>query len=156
MCFVRFLLNCHSWNKYELVNEIFFLILPKTKERDFNNFNIGTVKMEFKRHLSSCTKLAKKKTSSINAIAVTLFSYFSFNLPAIQLYISTWEKRYEDISFSFTCFCYYRKHPNINNKIFPLPYSTCFQQQFHDWFFLLRYNSNLAKLEWTLLLFNFN
>ena len=32
----------------------------------------------------------------------------------------------------------------------------CFQQQFHDWFSVLRYNTDLAKLEWTLLLFNFN
>ena len=31
----------------------------------------------------------------------------------------------------------------------------CFQWYFHDWFSVLRYNSELAKLEWTPLLFNF-
>ena len=55
------------------------------------------------------------------------------------------------------CYGYdYRKHPNNNNKICSLPSSSCFQQHFHDWFYVLRYNSDLQKLEWALLLFNFN
>ena len=53
-------------------------------------------------------------------------------------------------------FMFYRKHPNNDNKICPLPSSSCFQQHFHDWFCVFRYNSDLSKLEWTLLLFNFN
>ena len=60
------------------------------------------------------------------------------------------------MSFSITCFCYYKKHPNNDNKICPLPPSPCFQQSFHDWFYVLMYNSDLSKLEWTLLIFNFN
>ena len=81
----------------------------------------------------------------------------SFHLPTIQLFISKWEKSYEDI---------YLSPPHISvitgnilitiKKIFPLPSSSCFQQHFHDWFYVLRCNSDLLKLEWTLLLFNFN
>ena len=59
------------------------------------------------------------------------------------------------ISFSSTCFCYYRKHPYNDNKICPLTFS-CFQQHFHVWLYVLRYNSDLSKLKQTLLLFNFN
>ena len=88
-----------------------------------------------------------------------VYSYLSFHLPTIQLFISSWEKRYEDIylyTFFSTCFCYYRKHPNNNNKICLLPSSSCFQQHFHGWLYVLRYNSDLPKREWTLPLFNFN
>ena len=45
------------------------------------------------------------------------------------------------MSFSCKCFCYYRRHSN-NNKICLLPSSACFQQRFHDWFFVLWYNSD--------------
>ena len=64
------------------------------------------------------------------------------------------KKLWRHISFSSICFCYYRKHPNNDNKIFPLPSSSCFQQHFHDWFYVLRWNSDLWKLVWTLLLSN--
>ena len=57
---------------------------------------------------------------------------------------------------SSTCFCYYRKHPNNDNKICPLPSSSCFQQHFHDWFYVVRHGSDLWKLEWGLILFCFN
>ena len=60
------------------------------------------------------------------------------------------------ISFTFICFRYYRKHPNNDNKICLLPSSSWFQQHFHDWFYVLTYISDLLKLEWTLLLLNFN
>ena len=53
-------------------------------------------------------------------------------------------------------FCYYRKHPNSDNKIFLLPPSSCFQQHFHDWFVVLRYNSDLLAPEWKVVLFNSN
>ena len=67
------------------------------------------------------------------------------------------KKLWRHKSFSSICFCYYRKHPNNDNKICLLPSSSCFQQQhFHDRLYLLGYNSDLSKLEWTLLLFNFN
>ena len=65
-------------------------------------------------------------------------------------------KLWRHISLSFTCFRYYRKHPNNDNNICSLLSSSCFQQHFHEWFYVLRYNSNLSKPEWTLLLFNFN
>ena len=76
-------------------------------------------------------------------------------MSAIQLFISTWEKNYEDTSFCFICSSYHRKHPNNDNKIFLLLSSSCFQHHSHDWFYVLRYNLDLSKLEWTLLLFNF-
>ena len=60
------------------------------------------------------------------------------------------------LSFSFTGLCYHRKLLNNDNKIFPPPSSSCFRQHFHDWLYVLRYNSDLSKLEWTLLLFHFN
>ena len=59
-------------------------------------------------------------------------------------------------TFSSTCFCHHRKHPINGSKIYPLPSSSCFQQHSHDWFYILRYNSDLSKLEWTQLLFKFN
>ena len=42
------------------------------------------------------------------------------------------KKLWRHRSFSFTCFCYYRKHPNNDNEICPLPSSSGFQQHFHD------------------------
>ena len=46
--------------------------------------------------------------------------------------------------------------PNNDNKICPLRSFSCSQQQFQYWFYVLRYNSNLLKLERTLIFFNFN
>ena len=66
------------------------------------------------------------------------------------------KKLWRHISFSSTCLCYYRKYVNKANKICPLPSFTCFQWHFHDWFYVLRHNSDLSKLKLTLLLFNFN
>ena len=59
------------------------------------------------------------------------------------------------ISFSSTWFCYYKKYHNNDDKFFLLRSSACFQQHFHDWFSVLKYNSNLVILKWTPLLFNF-
>ena len=47
------------------------------------------------------------------------------------------------------CFCFPRKYPNNDNKIWSLPPSACFQQSFHDWFSVIRCNSDPPKLEWT-------
>ena len=66
------------------------------------------------------------------------------------------KKLWRHISFSSTCFCYYRKYLNKDSKICPLRSSSFSQQHFHDWFYVLRYNSDRSKLEWTLLLFSFN
>ena len=76
-------------------------------------------------------------------------------MPTLQLFISTWEKSYKHI-FSSTCFCYYSQRPNNNNKICPVLSSACFQHQFHHWFSVPWYNSDLAKLEWKPPLFHFN
>ena len=73
-------------------------------------------------------------------------SYFSFRFPAIQLFISTWEKSYEDMSSSSTCFRYYRKYSNNDNKIYPLA-SACFQQHFYDWFVVRKHIQK--QPEWT-------
>ena len=65
------------------------------------------------------------------------------------------KKVWRPIWFCSTRFCYYRKHSNNDNKICLLT-SSCFQQHFHDKFYVLKYNTDLSKLGWTLLLFNFN
>ena len=65
------------------------------------------------------------------------------------------KKLWRHKSLSSICSCYYREHPNSNNKICLLPSSSCFQQHSHDWFYVLKYNLDLLKLEWTQLLFNF-
>ena len=48
----------------------------------------------------------------------------------------------------------YRKHPNNDNKICQLPSSSCSEQHFHNWFYVLIYVQ--FKIEWILILFNFN
>ena len=78
---------------------------------------------------------------------------FSYN-PAFCFNMG--KKLWKNISFSSTCFCYYRKYPNNDNKICSQSFSFCFQQHFHDWFYALRWNPDLSKLEWALVLFNFN
>ena len=78
---------------------------------------------------------------------------FAYN-PAF--YSNLGKKLWRHILSSSTCFWYYRKHSNNDNKVCLLPSSSWFQQHFHDWFYVLRYNSDLSKLEWILLLFNFN
>ena len=83
-------------------------------------------------------------------MAVTLFLLqlsFAWNQ---TFYFNIGQKLQTHSLFSYTWFCYYRKHPDNNNKICLLPSSACFWQHFHDWFFVLRYNSDLVKLAWTL------
>ena len=48
----------------------------------------------------------------------------------------------------------YRKHPNNDNKICQLPSSSCSEQHFHNWLYVLIYVQ--FKIEWILILFNFN
>ena len=87
-----------------------------------------------------------KKLAFINAIAVSLF-LFQLSFACTLAFILTWGKSYEDIYLSFSASCFYRKHPNNDNKICSLPSSGCFQQHFHDRFSVLMYNSDLVKLE---------
>ena len=96
-----------------------------------------------------------KSSLLIKTLLQEVYSYFSFHLSTFQLFIST-KKLWRHISFSSACFCHYKKHPNNDNKICQLRSSSCFQQRVHDWFCVLRHNSDLLKPEWTLLLFNFN
>ena len=78
-------------------------------------------------------------------------------MPAIQVFVSTFEKKlWRHALFPYTCFCYYRKHPNNDNKICHLSSSAFFQQHYHYWFSLLRCNLDVTKLEFKLLFFNFN
>ena len=114
--------------------------------------------MQFKRSLSICTKWVRK--FKVHFWLKCYCSKFIFTWAFICLQpafcFKMGKKLWRHTSFSSTYFSYYRKHPNSDKKIFPLPSSSCFQQHFHDWFYVLRCNSDLSKLEWTILLFNFN
>ena len=146
-------LTCYTWNT---VNanwrmEYFFWYCLNTTVRKFKNSNIGTVNAIQKKCI--CTKWVSilkvhfYSKSFLTSIFICLQSSFLFQhrKRAMKTFI-----------LSSTCFCYYRKHPNNDNKICLLPSSSCFQQYFHDWFHVLSYNSDLSKLKWTLRLFNFN
>ena len=114
-----------------------------------NNFNIGTV-MQFKRSFASCTKWAQIESFAlINTSVFLLQLSFGCN-PAF--YFNMGKKLERHISFSCTCSCRYRKHPNNDNNICALESSAFFQQHFHGWFTVLSYNSYLKKFEWTPLL----
>ena len=114
-----------------------------------NNFNIGTV-MQFKRSFASCTKWAQIESFAlINTSLFLLQLSFGCN-PAF--YFNMGKKLERHISFSCTCSCRYRKHPNNDNNICALESSACFQQHFDGWFTVLSYNSYLKKFEWTPLL----
>ena len=106
--------------------------------------------MRLKRNcLSAWNGQANQKFTFINAITVSLFLLqLSFTCNSAFHFIMG-EKLWMHILISS------RKHPNNNNKICPIPSSACYQQHFHDWFPVLRYNSDLVKLEWTPLLLNF-
>ena len=129
----------------------FFWYSLNTTVCNFNNSNIGTV------------NAIQKKWSSKSKVHFQLKRYYSkfiltsaFKCLQSSFLFQHGKKLWRHISFSSTCFCYYRKHSNNDNKICSLPSSSCFQQHFHDLFYVLRCNSDLSKLEWTLLLFNFS
>ena len=73
-----------------------------------------------------------------NGLANWKFVFIAVSWLLLQLsfayspaFFSAWGKKlWRYISFSSTCFCYYRKHPIDGNKICPLPSSACFQQHF--------------------------
>ena len=146
------ILNIYFNLKYAEIGEwnISFWYYLNTTECEFKNFNIGTGNAIQKKLV--CTSLAAQigqangKFTFINAIAVSLLLiHLSFACnPAF--YFNVGKKLRRGILFSSVCFCYY----------ILLPSSACFWQHFHDWFSVLKYNSDLAKLEWTPLLFNFN
>ena len=114
--------------------------------------------MQFKRNLSICMRwggklkvhfLLERYCSQfiLTSAFICLQSSFLFQHGKKDIYEAIYNSRpYASV----------RKHPNNDNKIYPLPSSTRFQKQFHEWFHVLRYNSDLSKLEWTLLLFSFN
>ena len=120
-------------------NKIFFLILPK----------YNSTQMQQLQHWYSKWNL--KKFVYLHEIGSSLLIKTAYN-PAF--YFNMGKKLWIYI-FSSTFFCYYRKHPSKDNKVCPRPCSSCFQQHFQNWFYVPRYNSDLPKLEWTLLLFNF-
>ena len=112
--------------------------------------------MEFKRTSSSCMKWASnlkvrfywrccnKFRFTPAFICVQSSFLFQYRKKALKTYI-----------VSTTCFCNYREYLNKHSKNCPLPSCACFQQHFHVRLPVLRYNLDLAKLEWTLVLFNF-
>ena len=126
--------------------------------RKFNNSNIGTANA-IQNKFVYLQEMGQQIKSSllIKTRLQKVCSYFSFHLTTIQLFISTWGKSYEDMYHSFPhVFVITGNILNNDNKTCPLPSSACFHQQFHDWFSALRYNLDLSKFEWTLLLFNFS
>ena len=85
-----------------------------------------------------------------------LYSNFSSHLPKIQLFISTWEKSYEDIYHSPPHVYVVTGSILVTMIRFACYHLPRFRQHFHDWLYVLKDNSDLSKLEWTLLLLNFN
>ena len=83
-------------------------------------------------------------------------SYSSFHFPTIQLFVWTPGKSFEDIYYFPQHASAIRRNILITIiKFCQLPSSSPFQQ--HSWWFYgLRCNSVLLKLEWILLLFNLN
>ena len=99
-------------------NVIFIWCCVNTIVCKFDDFNIDTVNT-IQKKLASCTKRARKFT--FLTLTQYVYCYSSFHLPAIHFSISICEgKLWRHISFSSTCFCYYRKKPNNEHKIFPL------------------------------------
>ena len=99
----------------------------------FSNFNVGIV-IAIQKKFVWLLEMGEqiKKMTFVNAIAVSLFLFqLSFACNS-ALYFNMGKKLWRHMSFSSTCFCYYMKHPNNNNKICPLRSSACFQQRFHD------------------------
>ena len=131
-----------KYSKTKLENEIYFLILLKYNSRQIQQLQHWYSKCTSKEFcLSAWNERANLKFNfNQNAIAVSLFLLelsFAYN-PAF--YFNMGKKLWRNISFSSSCFCYYRKDPNNNDMICLLPSSICFQQHFHDWFYILRYN----------------
>ena len=113
--------------------------------------------MQFKWNLSSCTKWANKLKVCFSYCYCSKFILTSTFICNPAFHFNIGKKLLWHISFSSTCFCYCRKHPN-NDLI-----------RFVSYYLLLasysilvtgcKYlgtNSDLVKLEWTPLFFNFN
>ena len=157
--FRKFVFTCYTWN---IVNtnwrmKYFVWYCLNTIVRKFNNSNIGRVNAVQNKFFYLHKMGQQIKSSLLLTLFQQFYSHFNFNFLTIKLSVSNWEKTiWTHISLFSTCFCYYRNYPNNDNKICQLPYFSCFQHHFHDWFYVLRYNSDLSKLEWILLLLNFN
>ena len=123
--FRKFVFTCYTWN---IVNtnwrmKYFVWYCLNTIVRKFNNSNIGRVNAVQKKFFYLHKMGQQIKSSLLLTLLQQVYSHFNFNLPTIQLSVSNWEKTiWRHISFSSTCFCYYRKHPNNDNKICQLPY----------------------------------
>ena len=110
--------------------------------------------MQFKRNLSICAKWVSKLKVQfylkgywskfiLTSAFICLQSSFLFHHGKVAM------KTYTPSHFSVI----------TGNTLVTIVRFTCYhllQEHFHDWFYVLRYNSDLLKLEWTLLLFNFN
>ena len=146
ICFnLLHLLNTNWRIKY------FFLILPKYNSTKFNNSNNGTVNA-IQKKLAFLHEMGKQIKSSL---LIKTLSCSKFILTSVFIFLqSSFLFQYGEKAMK--TYIILKKHPNNDNKIYPLPSSSCFQRYFYDWLYVLGYNSDLSKLEWTLLLFNFN
>ena len=122
--------------------------------RKFNNSNIGAVNAIQKKLVYLHAMVEQIKSSFVIKTLLFLPQLpFAYNP---TFYFNMGKKAWRHMPFSSACFRYYRKHPSNDNKTCLVPSSSCFQQDFHDWFYVFRYNSDLSKFEWTLVLFSFN
>ena len=98
--FWTFVLTCYNWNT---VNtnwrmKYFFLFFINTTVGKFINCNIGAVngiqnRFVYLHEIGEQIKIL----FLIKTLLQYIYSYFSFHLPTIQLFISIWEKSYRDI-----------------------------------------------------------
>ena len=136
----------------------FFWYSLNTTVHKLNNSNISKVNANKKKFVYLHCNWARKLK-----VHFELNCYYSkfivtsafICLQSSTLYFNMGKKLWRNMSFSSTCFCYYMKYPNNDNKICPLPPSAC-SQHFHDCFYVFRCDLDLSKLEWARLLFNFN
>ena len=78
----------------------FFWHCLNTTECEFNNFNIGTVNAIQNKSVYLDEIGEQIKSSLLLTLLQCVYSYRSFHLPAIQLFISSWKKSYKDIYHS--------------------------------------------------------
>ena len=134
-------------------NETLFLHYLNAVVRKCKDSNIGAVNAI----QNNFVYLHQMGEQIIKKLLHQVYLYFSSHFLTIPLSISTWKKSYEDIYHSPPRVCV--SAGNILLLIIiSLPTTIFFllPQHFHEWFYVFSYNSNLMKLEWTLLLLNFN
>ena len=113
-------LTCYTWNKVNTNwrQKYFFWYCLNTIVRKFNNYNTTTVN-SIQKNLSYLHEIGEQVKLSLwskryclklilTSIFICLQSKFLFQHE---------RKLWRHLSSSSTCFCYYRKHPNHDNRI---------------------------------------